>query len=98
MALRHLVCIRFHPGTPPAAVEAMARGLERLPSVIPEIAAYLVGPDLGIADTSWDFGISADFASVADFEAYRAHPDHVAVLRDLIEPIAEQRVSVQLAR
>lgn len=96
MALRHLVCIRFRPDTPAAAITAMQRGLERLPSIIPEIVDYRVGPDLGVADTSWDFGLSADFASVADFEAYRAHPDHQAVLRDLIEPIAEQRISVQI--
>ena len=67
-----------------------------LPSIIDEIDAYLVGPDLGVSDTSWDFAVVADFADATAFATYRTHPDHLAVIRDLVEPICAQRVAVQL--
>lgn len=97
MGLRHVVCFRFHPGTSPEAIDALAAGLRALPATIPEIDAYLVGPDLGIADTSWDFAVSGDFADADAFATYRAHPDHVAVIAELIEPICAERVAVQFA-
>ena len=95
MAIQHVVIFRFNEGTEPSAVDEMARGLRRLPSLIPQVATYSVGPDLGLTDGSWDFALSARFASVADFETYRAHPEHVAVIKDLIEPITAERHSVQ---
>lgn len=95
MAVRHLVLLRFHDGTGPEQVQALADGLRRLPGLIPEIAGYHVGPDLSLAETTWDFGISADFGSVDDFAAYRDHPEHRAVVRDLVEPVAAERVAVQ---
>ena len=97
MGLRHVVCFRFHPDTPADAVDALAAGLRALPSIIDEIDAYLVGPDLGVSDTSWDFAVVADFADATAFATYRTHPDHLAVIRDLVEPICAERVSVQFA-
>lgn len=95
MAIRHLVLLRFHDDTDPAAVQALADGLRRLPALIPAIADYHVGPDLSLSDTTWDFGISADFESVDDFHTYRDHPEHQAVIRDLVSPIVEARSAVQ---
>ncbi|NLD77982.1 MAG: Dabb family protein [Acidimicrobiales bacterium] len=95
MAIQHVVMFRFNEGTEPSSVDRLATGLRRLPSLIPQIATYAVGPDLGLSDGSWDFALSARFASVADFETYRAHPEHVAVVNDLVEPITAERRSVQ---
>jgi hypothetical protein len=95
MPIQHVVMFRFREGTDPSAVDDLAAGLRRLPSLIPQIATYVVGPDLGLSEGAWDFALSARFASVADFQTYRAHPEHQAVVRDLIEPITEERASVQ---
>lgn len=95
MSIQHVVMFRFREGTDPSAVDALAGGLRRLPGLIPQIASYSVGPDLGISDGSWDFALAARFASVADFETYRSHPEHQAVIVDLVEPITEERRSVQ---
>ena len=97
MGLRHVVCFRFHPGTPAEAVDALAADLRALPATIAEIEDYRVGPDLGIADTSWDFAVSADFADADAFATYRSHPEHLAVIRDRVEPICAERVAVQFA-
>jgi hypothetical protein len=95
MPIQHVVMFRFREGTEPSAVDELASGLRRLPSLIPQIATYALGPDLGLSDGSWDFALSARFASAADFETYRAHPEHQAVVSDLIEPVTAERRSVQ---
>ncbi|MCB0976018.1 MAG: Dabb family protein [Acidimicrobiales bacterium] len=95
MAIRHIVVMKFREGTTPDAVQALADALRGLPAVIPEIVDYRVGPDLGLADDSWDFAVSADFDDVDGFRTYREHPDHLAIIRDLIAPHVESRHSVQ---
>jgi hypothetical protein len=95
MAVQHVVLFRFHEGTDPAAVDALATALRRLPGLIPQVATYAVGPDLGISEGSWDFGVSARFASVDDFHTYRTHPEHQAVITELVQPITAERRSVQ---
>lgn len=95
MSIRHLVLLRFDGGTDAVQIQALADGLRRLPSLIPEIVDYHLGPDLSLADTTWDFGICADFASVDDFATYRDHPDHQAVIAELVGPIVADHAAVQ---
>lgn len=95
MSLRHVVLMRFHPDTPAESVDALAAALRALPDTIAEIDDYRVGPDLRIADGNWDFAVSGDFASPEAFRTYRSHPDHVAVIREHIEPIVAERLAVQ---
>lgn len=97
MSLRHVVCFRFHPGTTADQVDALASGLRELPALIPEIAAYQVGPNLGINPGTWDFAVTADFASEADFIVYRDHPEHQGRIQQFVVPITDERVAVQFA-
>ena len=97
MTMRHVVCFRFKAGTTPDQVSALADGLRELPALIPEIADYRVGPDLGLNPTSWDFAVTADFESSEDFLVYRDHPEHQARIASLVVPITEERVAVQFA-
>lgn len=95
MSIRHQVCFRFHPGTATEQVVALTKGLEELPGLIPQIVAYHVGPDLGINDASWDFAVTADFASTEDYLVYRDHPEHQARITSLVSPITAERSAVQ---
>lgn len=97
MSLRHLVLLRFHDGTEPAQVEAIVEALRALPAQIPELGDYRVGPDLALAEGNWAFGIAADFASQADYEAYRDHPAHQQAIHDHIAPHVAARAAVQYA-
>lgn len=93
--ITHCVVFRFHQGTDPAAVEALAGALRALPSSIPEISRYQVGPDLGLRDTNADFAVVAEFADSEAFAVYSGHPDHLSVIRDHVEPITAERHAVQ---
>lgn len=97
MSLRHLVLLRFHEGTEPARIEALAAALRELPTTIPGLDGYLVGADLALVEGTWDFGISADFAGEAEWAAYQAHPEHQRVIVELVRPITAERAAVQFA-
>lgn len=95
--MRHLVLLRFHEGTEPERVRAIAAALAELPALIPGLEGYRVGADLALAEGTWDFGISADFASEADWAAYQSHPEHQRVIGELIGPVVAERAAVQIA-
>lgn len=95
--IRHCVVFRFHEGTEPAAIEALAAALRGLPEVIPGIVSYQVGADLGLRDTNADFAVVAEFADADSFATYAGHPDHLAVIAEHVEPITTERHAVQFS-
>ena len=62
---RHVVLFTWQEGTTQQQVEKVAAELRALPGIISEVRAYHVGPDVGINPGN------ADFAVVADFDAWR---------------------------
>jgi len=96
MSLRHTVCFRFVEGTTADQATELKTALETLPDAIPEIVDYRCGPDLGINPDSWDFVVTADFASRADYETYRDHPVHQELIRTMVRPLLADRASAQI--
>ena len=96
MALRHVVMFRFTPGTTAEQRARLAEELRRLPAVIPEIAAYSVGTDAGLVEGNWDFAVVGDFASPEDWQVYRDHPAHQAVIADHVRPLVSERAATQI--
>jgi hypothetical protein len=97
MSLRHVVCFRFVPGTTAEQAADLTSSLEALPGVIPEIASYRVGPDLGLNDDSWDFVVTADFATEADYRTYQHHPVHLDLIASKVQPLMAERAAAQFA-
>ena len=93
--LHHVVTFTWRDDATDAQLEAVRAGLAALPDLIPQIARYRFGPDAGLAEGNVDFAIAADFASVDDYLVYRDHPDHTALIRDIIAPLIETRTAVQ---
>jgi hypothetical protein len=95
MAVRHVVLFRFSEGTTDEQVQALADGLDGMPKAVGVMLDYRHGRDLGINEASYDYAVVGDFATVDDYLAYRDHPDHRALIRDLVTPIVAERCSVQ---
>lgn len=93
--IQHVVLLTFVPGTTDDQRQAVVDRLRALPSTIPQIVSYHVGPDLGLADGNASLGIVAQFADERGWATYRDHPDHVAVINELIAPIKASRTAVQ---
>lgn len=62
-----------HKSERAAMAESGQRALARIPGVINVLAGT---PADEHADHAWDFCLTLRFASTADVEAYRVHPDH----------------------
>lgn len=92
---RHVVSFRWRDDADPAAVEAVARELARLPGLIEEIRGYELGHDAGVSDGTYDFVLVATFDDEAGFRRYRDHPEHRRVVEEHIRPIVESIVRVQ---
>jgi hypothetical protein len=95
--IHHVVSFRWKEGVDQAHVESVATALRRLPSVIPELAAYACGNDLGLAVANYEFAVAAQFASLEDYLVYRDHPEHQEIIRSLIAPFVSERCAVQFS-
>ncbi len=93
--LTHIVTIRLRDEATHKQVESLVRGLRKLPDRIPEIRSYTVGEDMGLIVGNCDLVIVAEFASSDDLRAYMAHPAHVKLVRELLEPVSAERHRIQ---
>ncbi|NLV54393.1 MAG: Dabb family protein [Acidimicrobiales bacterium] len=94
--LTHVVLITVADGTAEERVDALVAGLRALPDRIDAIDTYRVGRDLGLADGNATVGIIATFASPEALRTYVDHPDHRAVVDDLIRPISTGVTRLQM--
>ena len=92
--LYHLVSMRFTDPTTDAQIDAIARGLQALPSSIEDIRSLRCGRDVVRSDRSYDFGLLVVLEDEAALARYRDHPEHQRVLKDLIRPAVAQVVAV----
>jgi hypothetical protein len=95
VALRHVVLFRFSEGATGEQVRALVEGLDRLPELVGTVVAYHHGRDAGVNQGTYDYAVVGDFATVDDYVTYRDHPDHRALVRDLLTPIVTERASIQ---
>ena len=59
------------------------------------IRSYRFGRDLGVQDGNADFALVPDFIDAEGLKTYSNHPDHVAVVKKLIQPIVAKREAIQ---
>lgn len=83
--LKHVVFMKFKPGTPEANIADLQKGLGALPAVIPEIKGYEFGRDVVHSERSYDFALVSAFEDLAAMKRYQTHPDHVVVLKKVLE-------------
>lgn len=92
----HMVMFQFREGTTEDQISAITDGLASLPDQIAVLHSYHFGPDAGFTDGTWDYGVSAEFASEADYATYASDPAHTEVIRTTITPVVDRIARVQL--
>jgi hypothetical protein len=95
--IRHVVVFSWTPEATAEQKQQLADELARLPSLIPEIRAFALGPDVGVNEGNFDFAAVADFDNVDDYIAYRDNPDHREMVATYLRPIVSSRAAVQYA-
>jgi hypothetical protein len=90
--IRHVFLWKVAPG---ADGEQIIRILAALPPVIPGIRRWEIGPHKGPRryESIYDGGLTMDFDSLEDYEAYSDHPEHQRVL-PLLAPMFSSRAVV----
>jgi hypothetical protein len=96
MTVRHVVVFRWHPDVTSDDVAAIDEALAALPAQIPALRAYHHGPDLGLGEGRWDYGIVAECDDEAAWRAYDRHPAHQQVVTEVLRPRIAERAAVQI--
>ena len=89
--LRHVALFRWADGTAEEQKGAISDTLARPPSVIPELRDYRFGDALGLAGSTWDSAVAADFDDAAGWRTYRDHPAHQQAIGEHIRPVTADR-------
>lgn len=97
MGIRHVVMFRWADGVTEDQVAELEKHLAAVPGKIPVLRSYKYGADLRLNEGNFDYAIVADLDSTEDFVAYRDHPDHVALVKDVIKPLVADRAAAQFA-
>jgi hypothetical protein len=92
---RHCVMMKFTDDATPEQREAVRVGIAALPDQIEQIRSYTVGFNAGDRPDNYDLAAVGDFDSKADYDIYAAHPDHVALIQNVIAPVVAGRSAVQ---
>ena len=93
--LRHVALFHWKTEATAEDVSKVEAALRRLPGKIPCIQSYRFGRDLGVQKGNADFALVADFTDEEGLRTYADHPEHQAVLNDLIRPIMSKREAIQ---
>jgi hypothetical protein len=93
--IRHVVLFAWIPDATDRQKHQVAEELRALPPLMTGLRSFHVGPDAGIIEGNFDFALVADFEDADSYLAYRNHPAHRAVVEQVINPVAKERVAVQ---
>lgn len=93
--LRHVALFRWKPEATAEDVSKVEAAMHQLPAKIPCIQSYRFGRDLGVQEGNADFALVADFNDEEGLLSYANHPDHQAVIQNLVRLILAHREAIQ---
>ena len=76
-----------------AQAAEVARRLNALDGVVPQLRAISAGANTIYPESNWDVTLVADFDSVDDLEQYQVHPAHEEVVA-YVRSVVASRVAV----
>jgi hypothetical protein len=94
---RHVVLLRWKPGTPGGHGEELAAALAGLRERAIPFRSYVFGPDLGLTGppNGFDFAIVGEFDDRAGWDVYMADGEHDRIRAELLAPHVEGRATAQ---
>lgn len=78
-----------------AHVAKATAALDTLPRLFDALRNFQHGPDVGISEGNFDYVVVADFDDADAYATYRDHPDHQAVIADVLAGHITARTAVQ---
>jgi heme-degrading monooxygenase HmoA len=96
MSFIHIANFRWTADTTAADVERITAALTALSPGLSGVESYRCGADVSRTPDSYDFAVVGVFSDREHFAAYRDHPEHQRILKELILPHLANRIVVQL--
>lgn len=90
--IRNVVLVKLRDDHDPAWAADLRARLAALDC--PGTESYTIGPDVGLREGNWSFGIVADFTDAEAYQAYDADQEHNR-LRAELAPHVEQIARLQ---
>lgn len=94
--IQHLCLIRYKEPLDEATKQKIVDAYRQLPDLIPGIRSFRVGSDLGLLDGNADLGISAEFDTEEDFQAYSVHKAHEEVIFPVLGHLMQSYETAQI--
>ncbi len=92
----HIVLFKWKDGVKKEQVDAVDAAMAKLPAAIPQLKALHWGSDVRFREGNADWALVAIFANQADWQAYQVHPEHQAIVQNLVTPILASRTAIQM--
>src|SRR5216683_1460790 len=89
--IRHVVLLTWTAEATDEEKRRVAEEVGRLPSLVPAMRAFHIGPDAGLGKGNSDFAIVADFDDADGYRAYRDNAEHRDMIRQHILPVTSHR-------
>lgn len=96
MSIRHVVSWKLAASDPAVRAEQaaeVARRLNALDGVVPQLLSISAGANMAYPDANWDVTLVADFDSIESLERYQVHPAHEEVVA-YVRSVVASRVAV----
>lgn len=97
MSVLHLAMFRWQPEATQEQIDAFELALAEMPAAVGSLVSYRYGPDLGLRDGNFDFGVVAELASADEIPGYLDHPAHLQLVEDHVKHILAERRAVQFS-
>lgn len=97
MAVLHMAMFRWYDGVTDQQIDALSRDLATMPERIDGVRSYRFGPDLGLRDGNFDFGVVAELDGPDDVDRYLDHPLHLELVANHIVHMVAIRRAVQIS-
>ncbi len=94
MILHHVV-FTWKTDVTPERVAELTTAIEALHELVPGLISIRGAPDARLRQGNPDYLLAATFEDTDAWHAYQAHPDHKALLKNMIEPMTAHRLAIQ---
>lgn len=92
--VEHIVLFKWNEATTPDILTTILAALRELPSKIDGIVDLTCGDNFSNRSQGFTHGLVVRFADRAALDAYGPHPEHQAVVQNLIRPNVAETVVV----
>ncbi len=88
----HVVLIRLRRDLPESAGIELLEQARRLLAPIPVVRNFRLGRGLGKrAEVDYPYSLVMEFEDADALQAYQVHPDHVRFVRQVVDPIQDDK-------